>query len=125
MAGAYVPELQAVDSLLQDFMVGRPIPGGTIAITHDDKVIYERGIGYSNEARTIPMQETAMMRLASVSKPITASAIQQLAKDGPAKPRRQGLQHRRQRGDPEHHPVQRHARRYPPARHYSPAPAGA
>jgi uncharacterized protein YjbI with pentapeptide repeats/CubicO group peptidase (beta-lactamase class C family) len=28
------------------------------------------------------MQETALMRLASVSKPITASAIQQLAKDG-------------------------------------------
>jgi CubicO group peptidase (beta-lactamase class C family) len=74
--------LQAVDALLQNFMDGKPIPGGTIAITHDDKVIYERGIGYSNEARTIPMQETALMRLASVSKPITASAIQQLAKDG-------------------------------------------
>jgi uncharacterized protein YjbI with pentapeptide repeats/CubicO group peptidase (beta-lactamase class C family) len=82
MTGAYVPELQAADSLLQNFMVGKPIPGGTIAITHDDKVVYERGIGYSNEARTVPMQETALMRLASVSKPITASAIQQLANDG-------------------------------------------
>jgi uncharacterized protein YjbI with pentapeptide repeats/CubicO group peptidase (beta-lactamase class C family) len=82
MTGAYVPELQSVDALLQSFMAGKPIPGGTIAITHDDKVIYERGIGYSNEARTVLMQETALMRLASVSKPITASAIQQLAKDG-------------------------------------------
>jgi CubicO group peptidase (beta-lactamase class C family) len=63
-------------------MVGKPIPGGTITITHNDKVIYERGIGYSNAAKTVPMQDTAMMRLASVSKPITASAIQQLAKDG-------------------------------------------
>src|SRR5690606_30093208 len=70
MTGAYVPELQAVDALLQEFIAGRPIPGATIAITHDDKVIYERGIGYSNEARTVPMQETALMRLASVSKPI-------------------------------------------------------
>jgi CubicO group peptidase (beta-lactamase class C family) len=82
MAGTYVPQLQAVDALLQNFMAGKPIPGGTIAITHDDKVIYERGIGYNNEARTTAMQETALMRLASVSKPITASAIQQLAKDG-------------------------------------------
>jgi CubicO group peptidase (beta-lactamase class C family) len=82
MTGAYVPELQAVDTLLQNFMVGKSIPGGTIAITHNDKVIYERAIGYSNEARSVPMQETALMRLASVSKPVTASAIQQLAKDG-------------------------------------------
>lgn len=82
MTGTYVPELQAVDTLLQNFMVGKPIPGGTITITHNDKVIYERGIGYSNAAKTVPMQETALMRLASVSKPITASAIQQLAKDG-------------------------------------------
>jgi CubicO group peptidase (beta-lactamase class C family) len=82
MTGAYVPELQAVDTLLQNFMVGKPIPGGTIAITHNDKVIYERGIGYRDEARSVLMPETALMRLASVSKPITASAIHQLAKDG-------------------------------------------
>lgn len=82
MTGTYVPELQAVDTLLQNFMVGKPIPGGTIAITHNDQVIYERGIGYSDAAHTMPMQETALMRLASVSKPVTASAIQQLAKDG-------------------------------------------
>src|SRR5262245_14266610 len=75
MTGTYVPELQAVDTLLQNFMVGKPIPGGTIAITHNDRVIYERGIGYSNSARTVPIQESALMRLASVSKPVTASAI--------------------------------------------------
>ena len=63
-------------------MLGKAIPGGTIAITHNDKVIYERGFGYSDAAKTIPMQETALMRRASVSKPITASAIHQLAKDG-------------------------------------------
>jgi N-acyl-D-amino-acid deacylase len=82
MTGKYVSELQAVDTLLQNFMAGKPIPGGTITITQHDKVIYDRGIGYSNAANTAPMQETALMRLASVSKPITASAIQQLAKDG-------------------------------------------
>src|SRR6478672_7410447 len=82
MTGAYVPALQLVDTLLQNFMVGKPIPGGTIAITHNDELIYERGIGYSDAAHTMPMQETALMRLASVSKPVTASAIHQLAKDG-------------------------------------------
>jgi CubicO group peptidase (beta-lactamase class C family) len=80
MTGTYVPELQAVDTLLQNFMV-RPFPADD-RITHNDQVIYERGIGYSNAARTVPMQETALMRLASVSKPVTASAIHQLANDG-------------------------------------------
>jgi CubicO group peptidase (beta-lactamase class C family) len=82
MTGTYVPELQGVDALLQNFMVGKPIPGGTLAVTHNDKVIYERGIGCSDVARSVPMQETALMRLASVSKPVTASAIHQLARDG-------------------------------------------
>lgn len=82
MTGSYVPELQAVDALLQNFMVGKSIPGGTIAITHNGEVIYERGIGYSDAAKTVPMEETALMRLASVSKPVTASAIQQLIKEG-------------------------------------------
>ena len=82
MTGAYVPELQVVDTLLQNFMIGKPIPGGTIAITHNHELIYERGIGYSDTAHSVPMQETDLMRLASVSKPVTASAIQQLVKDG-------------------------------------------
>lgn len=82
MTGTYVPELQSVDTLLQNFMVGKPIPGGTIAITHNGEAIYERGIGYSDAAHAVPMQETALMGLASVSKPVTASAIQQLAQDG-------------------------------------------
>ena len=82
MTGVYVPELQNVDSLLQAFMVGKTIPGGTMAITHNGQVVYERGIGYRDLGHTAPMQETALMRLASVTKPVTASAIHQLAKDG-------------------------------------------
>ncbi len=82
MTGQQVQELAAIDTLLQNFMSSRAIPGATLAITHNGSVVYERGFGYSDAARSIPMLETAQMRLASVSKPITASAVQQLAKDG-------------------------------------------
>ncbi|MCY2929597.1 MAG: serine hydrolase [Planctomycetota bacterium] len=83
VTGTYVPQLQAVDTLMQNFMAGKPIPGGTIAITHNNKVVYERGFGYTDAAGgSKPMQENALMRLASVSKPVTASAVQQLIKDG-------------------------------------------
>ncbi|MFG6487480.1 serine hydrolase domain-containing protein [Roseateles sp. BYS78W] len=82
MTGQYVPELPAVDALLQNAMGSWSIPGATLAITHDGAVVYERGFGYSDAAMSLPMQETAQMRLASVSKPVTASAIQQLVKDG-------------------------------------------
>ncbi|MCE4554962.1 serine hydrolase domain-containing protein [Roseateles cellulosilyticus] len=82
LSGTYVPELSAVDLLMQNSMGVWNIPGATLAITHGGSVIYDRGFGYSDAALSVPMQETAQMRLASVSKPITASAIQQLAKDG-------------------------------------------
>src|SRR6266576_2344120 len=85
MTGTFVPALQSVDTLLQNFMAGKPIPGGTITITHNEKVIYDRGIGYSDVAGTVPMQETELMRLASGSKPGTASATTQMAKDGKAR----------------------------------------
>ena len=83
MSGTFVPQLAAVDQLLQNFMAGTPIPGGNVAITHGGRVIYERGIGYSGDFPAAGiMPENALMRLASVTKPITASAIHQLAKDG-------------------------------------------
>jgi hypothetical protein len=39
------------ETLLQNFMAGKPIPGGTITITHNNKVVYERGIGTHSPGR--------------------------------------------------------------------------
>src|SRR5678815_1867396 len=80
--GQSVPQLASVDTLLQNFILTNNIPGGEVAITHNGAVVYERSFGYTSAARNIGMPETEMMRLASVSKPITAAAINKLATDG-------------------------------------------
>ena len=82
MRGSVVPELSAVDDVLQAFFSEHPIPGGAVAISQGGRIVYERSIGYRDASESVPLEETTMMRLASVSKPITATAIRELVHDG-------------------------------------------
>jgi N-acyl-D-amino-acid deacylase len=80
--GQYVPQFSSVDTLFQNFMTSNNIPGADVAITHNGAVVYERGFGYTSPAHTGTVSETGLMRLASVSKPITAAAINKLVTSG-------------------------------------------
>ncbi|MHA7812172.1 MAG: serine hydrolase [Phycisphaerales bacterium] len=82
ISGCEVRYLDAVDTLMNDFMCVRDIPGATLAISMDGVVVYERGFGWSDEDRTDGIEPDALMRIASVSKPITAAAIRELIDDG-------------------------------------------
>lgn len=75
-------ELSAVDSLMTTFMDTNGIRGGVLGIMRNGVVIYQRGFGYHDEAETIAMPENSLVRVASVSKPVTAAAIQKLISDG-------------------------------------------
>lgn len=78
MTGNAVPELAVFDQAMRDFMVARQITAGTLAIMRDGEIVFERGYGWQDRARTVPMPPDAMLRLASVVKPITAAAIRKL-----------------------------------------------
>ncbi len=80
--GCQVPQLAAIDTLMSDFLCDRDIPGATIAIIHEGTLVYERGFGHADQARTVPIEPDALMRIASVSKPITAAAVRVLIDDG-------------------------------------------
>lgn len=82
MTGCERPELAAFDAAMLDFMCSRDIGGATLAITRHGQLIYERGYGWSDAARTTPIKHDAMMRIASVSKPITVAAVRRLIADG-------------------------------------------
>lgn len=82
ITGCEVPHLAPVDDLMFAFMCSRGIPGATLAVSRDGVVVYERGFGFSDQALTQPMPPDAMMRIASVSKPMTAAAIRVLIADG-------------------------------------------
>ncbi len=72
------------DKMMTEFLEAHPeIPGATLAVARDEKLVYARGFGYADG--TMIMQPHAKMRVASISKPITAVAILQLIERGKLK----------------------------------------
>ncbi len=47
----------------------------TLAISKNGKLIYYRGFGWSDEVKQKPTAPDALMRIASVTKPITAATV--------------------------------------------------
>lgn len=82
ITGTAVPELAAFDQVMLDYMTARDIEAGVLAIMKDGDVVFERGYGWQDEANTTPLQPDALLRVASVTKPITAAAIQKLISNG-------------------------------------------
>src|SRR5690606_25327111 len=81
-AGPLVPELTAFDDAMRSVMAQHNISAGVAGIMRDGKLVYRRAFGWDNAARTVPIQEDVIMRLASVTKPLTAATIRNLISDG-------------------------------------------
>ncbi|MEM7163882.1 MAG: serine hydrolase [Planctomycetota bacterium] len=82
VSGAAVTELQAFDTAMLDFMNSNGIEAGVLGVMKDGVVVLQRGYGWQDAAHTTPLPASAMMRVASVTKPITASAIRRLVAAG-------------------------------------------
>ena len=82
VSGKPVPGLDVFDTLMTELMETNDVSAGLLGVMKDGRIIYQHGFGWKDEGRSIPLQETAMMRLASVTKPLTAAAIRQLEQEG-------------------------------------------
>jgi CubicO group peptidase (beta-lactamase class C family) len=80
--GASTPQLAHCDAAIEQFMKRWKIPGASVAISRQGKLVYSRAFGYADLARTVPMRPSHLMRVASVSKPVTATAIMKLVEQG-------------------------------------------
>ena len=72
------PELHAMDSIMQRYLKRWEIHGAQLAISRQDSLLYARGFGYADKDRKIPMEPSYIMRMASVSKLVTATGIMKL-----------------------------------------------
>lgn len=54
----------------------------TVAFVKHRVIEYEKAYGFKDDAKSIPLKSDALMRTASIVKPITAAAIRKLANDG-------------------------------------------
>lgn len=79
ITGRNEPELAPFDNLMTTFLEDHAIPGAALAITREGKLVYARGFGTLERDKKFPVQPASLFRIASVSKPITAVAVMQLA----------------------------------------------
>lgn len=82
LTGKAVPQLAGFDKLMSDFVANNGVPGASIAIVKDGRLVYARGFGYADREKKEPVRPISLFRIASISKPITATAIFRLIDEG-------------------------------------------
>ncbi len=80
--GVAVPELAHVDHVVQSFLDECDVPGAALALTYQGRLVYARGFGLADLEDGSPVEPTDLFRVASVSKPITATTIMRLRELG-------------------------------------------
>ncbi|WP_181305419.1 serine hydrolase [Rufibacter sp. XAAS-G3-1] len=80
--GIQVPQLTGFDATIQKFIKKWKVTGASVAVSREGRLVYSRGFGYADVAQSTPLQPHHLMRVASVSKMVTAVAIMRLVQNG-------------------------------------------
>ena len=75
-------ELNGLDRKVEAYMRKWEMKGASLAITRNDSLLYAKGYGWADEECGIEMEPSHIMRMASVSKLITAVGIMVLQDEG-------------------------------------------
>lgn len=67
-----------VDSVIHSFMTKWDIPGLSFTMAYDRTMIYSKGYGFANTSTHEPVTTQSLFRIASCTKPFTATAIMYL-----------------------------------------------
>ena len=77
-----VPELEGLDKKISNYMRKWQLKGVSLAITRNDSLVYAKGYGWADKEKEVAMEPGHIMRVASVSKLITAAGIMVLQDQG-------------------------------------------
>ncbi len=80
--GKEAPGLEPLDRAVLTIMDRHGVPGASLAIALEGKLVFARGYGWSNIGNGTHATPTTMFGLASVSKTITAAAVMHMVEDG-------------------------------------------
>src|SRR5690349_5201628 len=81
-AEATAPSSEDIDAYVERLMARRHVPGASVAVVKDGKLVLSRGYGLANVELGVPATEDTVYQLASVTKTFTATAIMMLVQDG-------------------------------------------
>lgn len=77
-----IPELEKMDNDIERFLKRWEIKGASLAVMRNDSLVYAKGYGYADEEKGELMTPGHILRIASVSKLITATGIMRLQEEG-------------------------------------------
>jgi N-acyl-D-amino-acid deacylase len=76
------PDLSAFDQSITGLMAKYNLPGATIAVARDGKLVIARAYGLADREHHVPTQPDSLFRIASISKTLTSTAILKLVDEG-------------------------------------------
>jgi len=75
-------DLQVIDNHIQSYIWAHSVPGLSLAITVDDRLVFAKGYGFADIADHRIVTPRSLFRMMSISKSITATAIMKLVQEG-------------------------------------------
>ena len=75
-------QFDSIRRSIQAGMLQRNVPSIAVAVAKGDKIIWEQGFGWADREKRIPADANTMYSLASISKPLTATALMTLVGAG-------------------------------------------
>ncbi len=75
-------QFDKVISDMKDTMHQHSIIGVSVAVVKHNHIVYTRSFGFKNVEAKLPLSDTDIFRIASISKSFSAASIMQLAKEG-------------------------------------------
>ena len=82
VAGNGAVQMSGVDQLVLDFLTEHNLPGATVAVSKQGRLVWSKGYGFANTEEKIQMQPWHRSRIGSVSKVLTAIGALKLVEDG-------------------------------------------
>ena len=74
-------ELSRMDHSIDSFMRYWDLRGGALAIVRGDSLLFAKGYGWADKEDNVPMSPGTLLRIASVSKLLTAVGIMRLVEE--------------------------------------------
>ncbi len=80
--GKYRATVEMLDALIRREMADKDLPGISIALVDDQKIVWQQGYGFSDPKAKTPINADTVFRVGSVSKLFTDIAVMRLVEQG-------------------------------------------
>jgi len=75
-------QAQAINGLLSSYVSDHHVPGLSVAVVDGGRVLLTQGYGFADVENSVPATADTVYRIASISKPVTATAAMKLVEAG-------------------------------------------